>query len=189
MEKFHKSWGGQKGQGKEKKKSPIRFLLDCRQAEEGERKRGGGGSRQRAQRGARFACNGSVGIIKEGARDPDLAPMRPPSLLSLTLDSALLRIAHLHDLSRLPDHLLIDLFRVGTPTPSLARLIPPLPLSSRCSDAVLCCGISYYCLCWLVWLICGNWLLRLMRLMRLGYICGTSCAQLVELIGLGNGKR
>uniref|UniRef100_A0A0E0DJH5 Uncharacterized protein n=1 Tax=Oryza meridionalis TaxID=40149 RepID=A0A0E0DJH5_9ORYZ len=38
--------------------------------------------------------------------------MRPPSLLSLTLDSALLRIAHLHDLSRLPDHLLIDLFRV-----------------------------------------------------------------------------
>ncbi|XP_052152680.1 uncharacterized protein LOC127770961 [Oryza glaberrima] len=38
--------------------------------------------------------------------------MRPPSLLSLTLDSALLRIAHLHDLSRLPDHLLIDLFRI-----------------------------------------------------------------------------
>jgi hypothetical protein len=37
--------------------------------------------------------------------------MRPPSLLSLTLDSALLHIA---DLSQLPDHLVIDLFRVGT---------------------------------------------------------------------------
>jgi hypothetical protein len=40
--------------------------------------------------------------------------MRPPSLLSLTLDSALLHIAHIADLSQLPDHLVIDLFRVGT---------------------------------------------------------------------------
>ncbi|PWZ41809.1 hypothetical protein Zm00014a_006777 [Zea mays] len=38
--------------------------------------------------------------------------MRPPSLLSLTLDAALLRIANIADLSHLPDHLLIDLFRV-----------------------------------------------------------------------------
>jgi len=41
--------------------------------------------------------------------------MRPPSLLSLTLDSALLRIAHIADISHLPDHIVIDLFRVGTP--------------------------------------------------------------------------
>jgi hypothetical protein len=56
--------------------------------------------------------------------------MRPPSLLSLTLDSALLRIAHIADLSHLPDHLVIDLFRVGTPPrprpPPLSNLSPLL---------------------------------------------------------------
>jgi hypothetical protein len=55
-------------------------------------------------------------------------PMRPPSLLSLTLDAALLRIANIADLSHLPDHLLIDLFRVGTsPRPP-----PPLESVARC---------------------------------------------------------
>jgi hypothetical protein len=45
--------------------------------------------------------------------------MRPtPTLLSLTLDAALLRIANLRDLSRLPDHILVDLFRVrALPSP------------------------------------------------------------------------
>jgi hypothetical protein len=43
--------------------------------------------------------------------------MRPtPTLLTLTLDAALLRIANLRDLSRLPDHILVDLFRVRNPT-------------------------------------------------------------------------
>jgi hypothetical protein len=42
--------------------------------------------------------------------------MRPtPTLLSLTLDAALLR-----DLSRLPDHILVDLFRVrALPSPAI----------------------------------------------------------------------
>lgn len=34
----------------------------------------------------------------------------PPSLLSLTVDSALLNLSHISDLSPLPDHILLDLF-------------------------------------------------------------------------------
>jgi hypothetical protein len=47
--------------------------------------------------------------------------MRPtPILLSLTLDAALLRIVTLRDLSRLPDHILVDLFRVcALPSPAI----------------------------------------------------------------------
>lgn len=78
-----------------------------------------------------------MGIIKEGARDPDLAPMRPPSLLSLTLDSALLRIAHLHDLSRLPDHLLIDLFRRTIAAGKLTEKVLKLFLATDCEEIAL----------------------------------------------------
>ncbi|GMH07652.1 hypothetical protein Nepgr_009492 [Nepenthes gracilis] len=34
----------------------------------------------------------------------------PPSLLSLSIDSALLHLSHFSDLSPLPDHILLDLF-------------------------------------------------------------------------------
>ncbi|KAL5537979.1 hypothetical protein UlMin_042430 [Ulmus minor] len=34
----------------------------------------------------------------------------PPSLLSLTVDSALHNLSHISDLSHLPDHILLDLF-------------------------------------------------------------------------------
>ncbi|XP_074321115.1 uncharacterized protein LOC141657700 [Silene latifolia] len=37
--------------------------------------------------------------------------INPPSLLSLTLDSAILHLSSFSDLSRLPDHILVDLFR------------------------------------------------------------------------------
>uniref|UniRef100_K3ZEW3 Uncharacterized protein n=1 Tax=Setaria italica TaxID=4555 RepID=K3ZEW3_SETIT len=60
-------------------------------------------------RGGAFASRGG-GYKRGGARSRS-GPMRPPSLLSLTLDSALLRIAHIADLSSIPDHLVIDLFR------------------------------------------------------------------------------
>uniref|UniRef100_A0A0A9ENY6 Alpha-1,4-glucan-protein synthase n=1 Tax=Arundo donax TaxID=35708 RepID=A0A0A9ENY6_ARUDO len=63
--------------------------------------------------------------------------MRPPSLLSLTLDSALLRIAHIADLSHLPDHLVIDLFRVGTPAPPSA--------SSNLLVLVVTCADTHQC--------------------------------------------
>ncbi|KAG6473986.1 hypothetical protein ZIOFF_067906 [Zingiber officinale] len=36
--------------------------------------------------------------------------MRPPSLLSLTIDSALRHIAHITDLSSIPDQILLELF-------------------------------------------------------------------------------
>ncbi|XP_072964446.1 uncharacterized protein [Typha angustifolia] len=36
--------------------------------------------------------------------------MQPPSLLSLTIDSALLHISHITDLSAIPDPILIELF-------------------------------------------------------------------------------
>ena len=36
----------------------------------------------------------------------------PPSLLSLTIDSALHNLSHFSDLSPLPDHILCDLFKV-----------------------------------------------------------------------------
>ncbi|KAK3229205.1 hypothetical protein Dsin_001086 [Dipteronia sinensis] len=34
----------------------------------------------------------------------------PPSLLSLTIDKAVLHLSHISDLSHLPDHILLDLF-------------------------------------------------------------------------------
>ncbi|KAL9426920.1 hypothetical protein AB3S75_031343 [Citrus x aurantiifolia] len=34
----------------------------------------------------------------------------PPSLLSLTIDKAVLNLSHISDLSILPDHILLDLF-------------------------------------------------------------------------------
>ena len=78
--------------------------------------------------------------------------MRPPSLLSLTLDSALLRIAHIADLSHLPDHLVIDLFRVGTPPhpPPLSNLSPllvyPVPvLVPRLHVRVRGFGLGTFC--------------------------------------------
>ncbi|KAL0918667.1 hypothetical protein M5K25_010691 [Dendrobium thyrsiflorum] len=36
--------------------------------------------------------------------------MKPPTLLSLTIDSALLHIAHINDLSAVPDFILVELF-------------------------------------------------------------------------------
>ncbi|XP_008800967.1 uncharacterized protein LOC103715195 [Phoenix dactylifera] len=36
--------------------------------------------------------------------------MQPPSLVSLTVDSALLHIAHITDLSAIPDPILVELF-------------------------------------------------------------------------------
>ena len=44
--------------------------------------------------------------------------------LSLTLDAALRRVANFRDLSRLPDHILVDLFCVRAPSyPSLRSLL------------------------------------------------------------------
>ena len=37
----------------------------------------------------------------------------PPSLLSLTIDSAVLNLSNIADLSPLPDHILIELFLVN----------------------------------------------------------------------------
>ncbi|KAK1295237.1 hypothetical protein QJS10_CPA16g00566 [Acorus calamus] len=36
--------------------------------------------------------------------------MKAPSLLSLTIDSAILNISHFPDVSAIPDHLLLELF-------------------------------------------------------------------------------
>lgn len=69
--------------------------------------------------------------------------MRPaPTLLALTLDAALLRIATLRDLSRLPDHILVDLFRVRAPSSPPPRI--PNPSVNRSPL------ITHHCVC--VWL-------------------------------------
>ncbi|KAF8038371.1 hypothetical protein BT93_B1030 [Corymbia citriodora subsp. variegata] len=50
----------------------------------------------------------------------------PPSLLSLSIDSAVLNLARFSDLSPLPDHVLLDLFlrtlRAGKLTPRVLKL-------------------------------------------------------------------
>ncbi|XP_042444327.1 uncharacterized protein LOC122029418 isoform X3 [Zingiber officinale] len=48
--------------------------------------------------------------------------MRPPSLLSLTIDSALRHIAHITDLSSIPDQILLELFRAGKLTEKVLKL-------------------------------------------------------------------
>ncbi|KAL5215427.1 hypothetical protein ABZP36_006828 [Zizania latifolia] len=112
--------------------------------------------------------------------------MRPPSLLSLTLDSALLRIAHLSDLSRLPDHLLIDLFRVGTPaSPESLYLVCPSRFGECCwFPAVLPSsgggGVGLPGL--RLRSACGN------CLPGLGYACSFVCA-ISEISRIGNGKQ
>ncbi|CAL5029523.1 unnamed protein product [Urochloa decumbens] len=64
--------------------------------------------------------------------------MRPPSLLSLTLDAALLRIAHIADLSHLPDHLVIDLFRVeNLSAGKLTERVLKLFLATGCEEIIL----------------------------------------------------
>ncbi|ONM12689.1 putative UDP-arabinopyranose mutase 5 [Zea mays] len=63
--------------------------------------------------------------------------MRPPSLLSLTLDAALLRIANIADLSHLPDHLLIDLFRRTLSAGKLTEKVLKLFLATDCEDIIL----------------------------------------------------
>jgi len=78
-----------------------------------------------------------VGAIKR-ARDPDLEPMRrAPTLLSLTLDAALLRVAHLRDLSRLPDHLLVDLFRRTLSAGKLTEKVLELFLATDYEEIIL----------------------------------------------------
>ncbi|KAF7817743.1 putative UDP-arabinopyranose mutase 5 isoform X2 [Senna tora] len=51
---------------------------------------------------------------------------KPPSLLSLTLDSALLNLSDISDLSPIPDHILLDLFlrilKAGRLTEKVLRL-------------------------------------------------------------------
>jgi hypothetical protein len=76
------------------------------------------------------------GAIKGGARSRS-GPMRPPSLLSLTLDSALLRIAHIADLSHLPDHLVIDLFRRTLSAGKLTEKVLKLFLATGCEEIIL----------------------------------------------------
>ncbi|CAD6259202.1 unnamed protein product [Miscanthus lutarioriparius] len=63
--------------------------------------------------------------------------MRPPSLLSLTLDSALLHIAHIADLSHLPDHLVIDLFRRTLSAGKLTEKVLKLFLATGCEEIIL----------------------------------------------------
>ncbi|XP_027928703.1 uncharacterized protein LOC114185271 isoform X2 [Vigna unguiculata] len=50
----------------------------------------------------------------------------PPSLLSLTIDSAVLNLSDISDLSSIPDHILLDLFlrilRAGKLTEKVLRL-------------------------------------------------------------------
>ncbi|XP_054801877.1 uncharacterized protein LOC129305792 isoform X2 [Prosopis cineraria] len=50
----------------------------------------------------------------------------PPSLLSLTLDSALLNLSDISDLTPIPDHILLDLFlrilKAGKLTEKVLRL-------------------------------------------------------------------
>lgn len=50
----------------------------------------------------------------------------PPSLLSLTIDSAVLNLSELSDLSPIPDHILLDLFlrilKAGKLTEKVLRL-------------------------------------------------------------------
>ncbi|ESW11743.1 hypothetical protein PHAVU_008G056200 [Phaseolus vulgaris] len=50
----------------------------------------------------------------------------PPSLLSLTIDSAVLNLSDIYDLSSIPDHILLDLFlrilRAGKLTEKVLRL-------------------------------------------------------------------
>ncbi|KAI9077992.1 hypothetical protein K1719_040121 [Acacia pycnantha] len=50
----------------------------------------------------------------------------PPSLLSLTIDSALLNLSDISDLTPLPDHILLDLFlrilKAGKLTEKVLRL-------------------------------------------------------------------
>lgn len=50
----------------------------------------------------------------------------PPSLLSLAIDSALINISFISDLSSLPDHILVDLFlktlRAGKLTEKILKL-------------------------------------------------------------------
>lgn len=50
----------------------------------------------------------------------------PPSLLSLTIDSALLNLSDITDLSSIPDHILLDLFlrilKAGKLTEKVLRL-------------------------------------------------------------------
>lgn len=76
------------------------------------------------------------GAIKGSARSRS-GPMRPPSLLSLTLDSALLRIAHIADLSHLPDHLVIDLFRRTLSAGKLTEKVLKLFLATGCEEIIL----------------------------------------------------
>ncbi|VAH52779.1 unnamed protein product [Triticum turgidum subsp. durum] len=64
--------------------------------------------------------------------------MRPaPTLLALTLDAALLRIATLRDLSRLPDHILVDLFRRTLSAGKLTERVLKLFLATDCEEIIL----------------------------------------------------
>ncbi|VAH37491.1 unnamed protein product [Triticum turgidum subsp. durum] len=64
--------------------------------------------------------------------------MRPaPTLLALTLDAALLRIATLPDLSRLPDHILVDLFRRTLSAGKLTERVLKLFLATDCEEIIL----------------------------------------------------
>lgn len=64
--------------------------------------------------------------------------MRPaPTLLALTLDAALLRIANLRDLSRLPDHILVDLFRRTLSAGKLTEKVLKLFLATDCEEIIL----------------------------------------------------
>ncbi|CDP04237.1 unnamed protein product [Coffea canephora] len=51
---------------------------------------------------------------------------KPPTLLSLTIDIALLNLSHISDLSFLPDHVLLELFlrtlRAGKLTEKILKL-------------------------------------------------------------------
>ncbi|CAA6659825.1 unnamed protein product [Spirodela intermedia] len=74
--------------------------------------------------------------------------MQPPSLLSLTVDAALLRIAHITDLTAVPEPILLELFRktlhAGKLTEKILKLFIAtdnenilnfvVPSTSRCSE-------------------------------------------------------
>ncbi|XP_064934264.1 uncharacterized protein LOC135582114 isoform X4 [Musa acuminata AAA Group] len=48
--------------------------------------------------------------------------MQPPTLLSLTIDSALRHIAHIADLSAIPDPIVLELFWAGKLTEKVLKL-------------------------------------------------------------------
>lgn len=87
-----------------------------------------GESKEREKEGEIFAGNYYSSNYHEGINRVGLVRlwMQPPSLLSLTIDSAVLHISHITDLSAVPDPILVELFlktlRAGKLTEKILKL-------------------------------------------------------------------